>query len=157
MAAKNDLIKFTNFKELEGKLAYVSEWMPIDREHLKMFASATYMDSQHSDLSISQNNEFGPDLVDGFLILSLLTYWNAKYLPVDKTGLWGLNYGLDTVRFLEPVMVGDPIRARCDVGKIDPWKDGWRGELKLTVEKEGAAKPAMVAEWVVLFLKNQNG
>ena len=95
----------------------------------------------------------GPDLVDGFQVLSLLTYWNAKYLPVDKTGLWGLNYGLDTVRFLEPVMGGDPIRARCDVVKIAPWKDGWRGELKLTVEKDGAARPAMVADWIVLFLE----
>ncbi len=117
MTAGSSLIKFHDFRALEGKTAYVSEWMPIDREHLKMFASATYMDSQHSDLSSSQNNEFGPDLVDGFLILSLLTYWNAKYLPVDKTRLWGLNYGLDTVRFLEPVMVGDPIRAPVTWGK----------------------------------------
>ena len=95
----------------------------------------------------------GPDLVDGFQVLSLLTYWNAKYLPVDKTGLWGLNYGLDTVRFLEPVMGGDRTRARCDVVEIAPWKDGWRGELKLTVEKGGAARPAMVADWIVLFLQ----
>ncbi len=94
------------------------------------------MDSQHSDLSISRNNEFGPDLVDGFLILSMLTCWNARYLPVVKTGLWGLNYGLDKVRFLAPVMVGEPIRCAVRSSR-SPLKGGWRGELKLTVEKEG--------------------
>jgi len=149
-------IDFAQLPTLMGKTAYSSDWMAIDRAHLKMFAAATYLDPAHVDLTSSRNNEFGEDLVDGFLLLSLLVYWNFRYFPLKAEKLWGLNYGFEKVRFITPVMVGDRVRATCKVVDIKKKGDGWLGQLSVTVEKEGAERPAMTADWLVLFLETRN-
>lgn len=156
MAQPDKKIAFPELPELMGKTAYVSDWMAIDRAHLKLFATATYLDPAHVDLSFSRNNEFGEDLVDGFLLLSMLVYWNFRYFPLQGEKLWGLNYGFEKVRFITPVMVGDRVRATCVVKDMKKRGDGWLGTLSVAVEKEGADKPAMTAEWLVLFLESDN-
>lgn len=150
-------ITFSELPALMGKTAYVSDWMAIDRAHLSLFATATYLDPAHVDLTFSRNNEFGSDLVDGMLLLSLLVYWNFRYFPLQGDKLWGLNYGFDRVRFVTPVMVGERVRATCTVKDMKKRGDGWFGTLAVTVEKEGADKPAMTADWLVLFLESANG
>ncbi len=149
-------IDFAELPTLMGKTAYSSDWMAIDKEHLKMFAAATYLDPQHVDLTSSRNNEFGEELIDGFLLLSLLVYWNFRYFPLKADRLWGLNYGFEKVRFITPVMVGDQVRAICNVVDIHKKGDGWLGTLSMTVEKKGAERPAMKADWLVLFLETSN-
>lgn len=150
-------IAFPDLPALMGKTAYVSDWMAIDRAHLKLFATATYLDPAHVDLTFSRNNQFGEDLVDGMLLLSMLVYWNFRYFPLEGEKLWGLNYGFEKVRFVTPVMVGDRVRATCTVKDMKSRGDGWLGTLSVTVEKEGASKPAMSADWLVLFLEGTNG
>jgi len=150
-------ISFSDLPTLMGKTAYVSDWMAIDRAHLSLFATATYLDPAHVDLTFSRNNEFGSDLVDGMLLLSLLVYWNFRYFPLEGEKLWGLNYGFDRVRFVTPVMVGERVRATCTVKDMTKRGEGWFGTLSVTVEKEGADKPAMTADWLVLFLESGHG
>lgn len=157
MSAADTKITFSDLPALVGKTAYVSDWMAIDRAHLKLFAAATYLDPAHVDLTFSRNNELGEDLVDGMLLLSLLVYWNFRYFPLEGDRLWGLNYGFDKVRFVAPVMVGERLRATCTVKDMKKRGDGWFGTLAVTVEKEGADKPAMTADWLVLFLESANG
>lgn len=147
-------VEFNDLHKLAGKKAYEGEWMSIDREHLQMFSKATYLDPDHVDLTFSKNNEFGSDLIDGFLLLSMLTYWNFKYFPMQGDRLWGLNYGLDKVRFVAPVMLSDRVRPTCTVSRMEKRGEGWFGVLNVTVEKEGSEKPAMTAEWLVLFLES---
>lgn len=157
MTEADKKITFSELPALMGKTAYVSDWMAIDRAHLSLFATATYLDPAHVDLTFSRNNEFGADLVDGMLLLSMLVYWNFRYFPLEGERLWGLNYGFEKVRFVTPVMVGDRVRATCTVADMKKRGDGWLGTLSVTVEKEGADKPAMTAEWLVLFLEGANG
>lgn len=148
-----DRIAFEDLPTLVGQTAYVSDWMAVDREHLQMFAQSCYLSPENVDMSFSQNNAFGSDLVDGFLLLSMLVFWNFKDFPLTGEKTWGLNYGLDRVRWITPVMVGDPVRATCAVRKMERRGEGWLGTLDVTVEKQGADRPAMTAEWLCLFLE----
>lgn len=156
MTIQNDQISFAELPTLVGKTAYVSDWMAVDREHLQMFARSCYLESENVDMSFSKNNAFGSDLVDGFLLLSLLVFWNFKDFPMKSGRAWGLNYGLNRVRWITPVMVGDNVRAECKVVSMDRRGDGWLGVLDVTVSKEGAERPAMTAEWLCLFKENDN-
>ena len=61
----------------------------------------------------------------------------------------GINYGFDKVRFLSPVKVGSRIRAKAKILSIEEIKPGnFRVSTEVTVEIEGEAKPALVAEWI---------
>ena len=61
----------------------------------------------------------------------------------------GVNYGFDKLRFLAPVPAGARIRGRFKLISADD-KGGGRWLLKheLTVEIDGADKPALIAEWL---------
>jgi len=68
---------------------------PIDREHLREFAHATYLDRAYVDLTPSRNHALGADLVDGFPLLSLLVHFEFAVPLVQTDGRCGSNYGLD--------------------------------------------------------------
>lgn len=156
MTKHHALVAFDELPSLVGKVAYESDWMAIDAEHLQMFGKSCYLDPAHVDLTFSKNNAFGSNLVDGFLILSMLVFWNFKDFPMRDEKGWGLNYGLNKVRWMTPVMMGDNLRAICRVTEMKPRGEGWLGTLDITVEKEGADKPAMKAEWICLFLRGDH-
>ncbi len=156
MTERPDSVAFADLPSLVGKTAYVSDWMAVDREHLQMFAKSCYLTPDHVDMSFSQNNAFGADLVDGFLLLSMLVFWNFKDFPLAGEGTWGLNYGLNRVRWITPVMAGDPVRAECVVRSMEKRGNGWLGTLDVTVTKQGDAQPAMRAEWLCLFLEGES-
>jgi acyl dehydratase len=156
IVAARDAIEFASLPELVGETAYVSDWMTIDVEHLRLFAESCYLAPEHVDLAFSKNNPYGAELVDGFLLLSMLVFWNFRELPLKGGQAWGLNYGLNRVRWITPVMVGDNIRAKCDVLAMEPRNGGWLGTMEITVEREASEKPAMVAEWLCLFMEGDH-
>jgi acyl dehydratase len=61
----------------------------------------------------------------------------------------GINYGLNKLRFISPVPVGSKIRAKFELAEITQVKEGiYQSTLKVTMEREGANKPVLVAEWL---------
>ena len=94
-----------------GETYFESPWMSIDEPHLSQFAYATYLDPAFTDLTASKNNPLGATLVDGFLLMSMLTAFHFNNSPVAGDGLYGFNYGMDRVRFTHPVFVGEKIRC----------------------------------------------
>ena len=129
-------VAFDDLPSLQGRTVYVSEWTTVDREHLQMFAQSCYLAPENVDMRFSQNNALGADLVDGFLRLSMRVVWNFK-----------------RVRWITPVMLGDPLRAECAVREIKRRGEGWLGTLDVRVHKQGSERPAMTAEWLCLFLE----
>ncbi len=115
-------------------------------------ARATYLTDEYVDLTASRNNPLGADLIDGFLLLSLLTYFHFKHAPLPAEGMYGFNYGLNRVRFTSPVLVGDRVRLHVRLVDAVPRRDD---RLLVTtaneLEVEGRDKPAMVAEWITLL------
>ena len=131
----------------------VSDWLLIDQERVNAFADAT-LDHQfiHIDPERGAMTPFGGTIAHGFLTLSLLPHFlDSASLPVDGL-LMAINYGTDKVRFLQPVKVGQRVRGRAVLSGAEEKRPGqWLVNQTVTVEIEGEDKPAMVAEFLMLF------
>ncbi|WP_029088301.1 MaoC/PaaZ C-terminal domain-containing protein [Brevibacterium album] len=142
-AARDGTLRFSGL--LPGDEYYTSEWFELDEEHLREFAHSTYLDPEHVDLTISRNNPFGSDLVDGFWMVSMLLYFNFKYGRRGSDREYGFNYGLDGVRFTAPLILGERIRVRAVIEDVRPHARGVIVSTRNTMEVEGRDKPCMVA------------
>ena len=132
---------------LVGQEVAVSDWITITQEQVNMFANATG-DHQwiHVDVERARAGPFGAPIAHGFLTLSLIPQFFASALKIQGTGM-GVNYGLNKVRFTAPVPVGSKLRGRMKLLSCGPIADGgMQMAWQVTVEREGADKPACVAE-----------
>ena len=133
---------------LQGRVIGTSGWVEVDQARIDQFAQATG-DHQwiHVDPVRAAAGPFGATVAHGFLTLSLLSELAAGAFRIADTRM-GLNYGLDRVRFPSPVPVGSRLRAVCVLDRHEPIDGGAQLTLTVTIEREGGAKPACVAEWV---------
>ena len=135
---------------LVGQEVALSDWVVISQERVDQFAQATG-DHQwiHVDVRRAQAGPFGGTIAHGFLTLSLIPHFFASAIDVLDTRM-GVNYGLNRVRFLAPVRVGSRLRARLKLLTSEPIEgNGFQMVWEVTVEQEGASKPACVAESIV--------
>lgn len=127
-------------------------WLTIDQEHLSEFGHSTYLDPAYVDLTPSRNHAMGPTLVDGFMLLSLLVYFDFSSPAVSTPGGYGFNYGLDRVRFTAPVFVGERVRVRRTVVAAEP-KSPTRmrltNDVTMEVDREDP-ETVMVARWITM-------
>ncbi|MBS0341975.1 MAG: MaoC family dehydratase [Proteobacteria bacterium] len=132
-----------------GQEVAVSDWITITQEQVNQFAEATG-DHQwiHVDVEKAKKGPFGAPIAHGFLTLSLLPRFFDISLDVVESRM-GVNYGLNKVRFMSPVPVGSRLRARMKLLSSDPIdNNGQQMVWEVTIELEGASKPACVAESV---------
>ena len=59
---------------------------------------------------------------------------------------FGINYGVNKVRFPAPLPVGGKVRMRAAIASVDDVPGGIQMATALTFEVEGGAKPVCVAE-----------
>jgi acyl dehydratase len=144
------MTKTSELQDLIGQEVGLSRWITVDQERIDAFARITE-DEQfiHVDPEAAKATPFGGTIAHGFLTLSLasaMSYDAVK--PLDGV-VMGVNYGFDKLRFLAPVPAGSRIRGRFKLLSAED-KGGGRWLLKheLTVEIEGADKPALIAEWL---------
>lgn len=133
-----------------------SEWLEIDQSHLADFARASYLEPDRVDLTPSRNHAMGPTLVDGFLMLSLLVYFDFASSLLRVPGGYGFNYGLDRVRFTKPVFVGDSVRLTrtvVDVVRKSPTR--LLVTLDCELEMQSTGETAMVARWLYLIVDGE--
>ena len=127
-----------------------SEWILVDQDRINTFADCTE-DHQfiHVDKEKAAKTPFGTTVAHGFLTLSLLSAMTYDAVPPLEGVVMGVNYGFDKLRFLAPVPAGSNVRGRFKLLSADD-KGGGRWLLKheVTVEIEGADKPALIAEWL---------
>jgi acyl dehydratase len=137
---------------LQGAVIGTSDWVLVDQSHIDQFAQATD-DAQwiHVDPVRAAAGPFGTTVAHGFLTLSLLSRLFAGAVAFDDVRM-SLNYGLDRMRFPAPVPVGSRLRAVCVLAAHEPIEGGAQLTIVVTVEREGGAKPACVAEWVTRHL-----
>lgn len=146
---------FTTFDELtaaSGETLGTSDWVEITQERVDQFAEATG-DHQwiHVDVERAKDGPFGGTIAHGYLTLSLVPWLGDSIFQLETPGA-KLNYGVNKVRFPHPVLVGKRIRLTVAVGDVTEIPAGYQVALKHTVEIEDEAKPAMIAESVVLLL-----
>ncbi len=146
---------FSTFEEIEaaaGEEIGTSDWVEISQERVNQFADATG-DHQwiHVDVERSKDGPFGGTIAHGYLTLSLVPWLGSQVFDLDTPGA-KLNYGVNKVRFPNPVRVGSKVRAKVTVGEVAEIPAGRQLTLKYVIEIEGQDKPACVAETVVLLL-----
>ncbi|PIE11639.1 MAG: Nodulation protein N [Rhodobacterales bacterium] len=133
-----------------GSVVGRSRWFAIPQGMIDDFARLTE-DEQfiHVDPERAAASPFGGTIAHGFLTLSMLSAMAYDAQPEIDGETHAVNYGFDRVRFLSPVAAGARIRA---VFTLDAFEQRGAGELALTwgvtMEIEGAAKPALAAIWL---------
>ena len=131
-----------------GKELGRSEWLTIDQERINLFAEATG-DYQfiHVDPVKAAQTPFGSTIAHGFLSLSLIPKLMEDILILPEGAKMVVNYGLDTVRFIQPVKVNSRVRLKVDMNEVIEKKPGqWLLKATATLEIEGSDKPAYIAE-----------
>ena len=125
-----------------------SDWVVVAQSNIDLFAQATG-DEQwiHVDPARAAAGPFGTTVAHGFLTLSLLSQLFAGAIAFGDVRM-SLNYGLNRVRFPSPVPVSSRLRALCVLDDFEAIEGGAQVTVTITVEREGGAKPACVAEWV---------
>jgi len=138
-----------------GRELGASDWVTVDQDRIDAFAACTG-DRQwiHVDVErAKRESPFGGPISHGYLTLSLVAAMIMDLGVIPPDASTGLNYGLDKVRFITPVKAGSRVRARAKLRAAEP-QDDTRLLLRLdcTLEIEGEAKPALVAELLCLLV-----
>jgi acyl dehydratase len=150
-----DVRTFTDLAELEaavGEEIGTTDWFEVTQERVNAFADATE-DHQwiHVDVERAKAGPFGGTIAHGYLTLSLIPMFNTQLWSIETSGA-RLNYGLNKVRFPNPVPVGARIRCTATIGALTDIPAGKQMVTHYVIEIEGEPKPACVAEMVVLLL-----
>ena len=142
--------------EIRGRIGEdvgVSGWLTVDQPRIDAFAGATE-DRQfiHVDPAAAARTPFGGTIAHGFLTLSLLSRMAAEAMLLPDTLAMAVNYGFDRVRFIAPVRSGARVRGRFTLDSVE---EKGPGQIlmrhSVTVEIEGADKPALTAQWLSLM------
>jgi acyl dehydratase len=146
---------FNTFDELTeaiGEELGTSEWLEVDQERVDAFADATG-DHQwiHVDVERAKGGPFGGTIAHGYLTLSLIPQFTPQIFSVETPGA-KLNYGINKVRFPNPVKVGSRVRASATIAEVTDIPAGKQMVTRYVIEIDGEEKPACVAETVVLLL-----
>ena len=151
MSAVRKLIEL--YREKIGSEIHIGEWLRIEQERIDAFANATgdlqwiHIDPERA----AKESPYGGTIAHGFLTLSLLPFLTESNAPgMFEKNYPGMrlrvNYGLEKVRFPAPVVSGSRLRARSVVTGAEEVSGGVQIAYRITVEIEGGAKPACVAE-----------
>lgn len=146
------MVSIEELQRYVGKKVGVSDWFHITQDCVNQFADVTG-DHQfiHVDPAKAKETPLGGTIAHGFLTLALLApMGEATALMIDGMNM-GINYGLDKVRFLAPVMVGKRVRGHFTLTQL---KERAPAVMQFTydvsVEIEGEDKPALSASWISL-------
>ena len=138
-----------------GQEIGVSSWVEVDQHKIDEFADCTG-DRQwiHVDVERARKESpYGGTIAHGYLTLSLAASLaiEAGVIPPDAAA--ALNYGLDKVRFIAPVKAGARVRNRVVLLAAEVKSPG-RALITMqnTIEIEGEAKPALIAESLAMLM-----
>ena len=130
-----------------------SEWVAIEQDRINGFADATG-DHQwiHVDPDQAAAGPFGATIAHGYLTLALTNLFLPEIVRVDNVSM-GINYGVNKVRFPQPVVVGSRVRGHAVLTAAEEINGGVQAVITITVEIDGMDKPACIVESVSRFLR----
>ena len=141
-------VPVTELSQYVGKELGRSAWLKIDQQRINLFAEATG-DFQfiHVDPEKAAKTPFGSTIAHGFLTLSLIPKLIEDILILPEGLKMVVNYGLDSVRFIQPVKVDSQVRLKVDLAEVTEKRPGqWLLKAIATLEIDGEEKPAYIAE-----------
>lgn len=145
-------LPIAEYLALKGNEIGVSPWIDVTQDRINQFADVTG-DHQfiHIDPVAAKATPFGTTIAHGYLTLSLLSAMAYDVMPGVEGAKMGVNYGLNSVRFLAPVRSGKRVRGHFRMLDVVERSPGvYQSTVEVKVEIEGEDKPALAAEWVTL-------
>jgi len=148
-------LRLADLNERVGQELGLSDWVLIDQARIDAFASCTG-DHQwiHVDVErAKRESPFRGPIAHGYLALAMVAPLAMEIGIIPSDAAAGLNYGVDKVRFLAPVLAGARVRLRVVLAGIES-KEGGQTIMKTrnTLEIEGSEKPALIAETLALLI-----
>ena len=144
-----------SFEELEksiGQEMGPSEWMSVTQEQINLFADATH-DHQwiHVDVErAKKESPHGKTIAHGYLTVSLIPTHLFQVLVVENSSMI-VNYGIDSLRFVQPVVVDSRVRLKGKVSSVKNLRGTTKVILNVEIEIEGEKKPALSGDVVLLY------
>lgn len=132
----------------EGTALGPTDWLLIDQTRVNGFAEVTG-DHQwiHVDVERASQGPFGGTIAHGYLTMSLVNFFLPDLIEV-RGFTHAVNVGADRLRFLSPVKVGSQIRGVGEIVSVEEIKGAIQSVVRVTVEIEGADKPACVVDTI---------
>jgi acyl dehydratase len=126
-----------------------SRWQVVTQDDVDRFADATG-DHQwiHTDVARARATPLGGTIAHGFYTLSLAPKLLDELISFEHFG-FAMNYGLDRVRFVSPLPVGDRVRLRASLDSVTARPDGADVVTTLTFERAGGDRPVCVAQLLI--------
>ncbi len=147
-------VTFEELPALAGQEIGVSDWVEIDQDRIDKFADATG-DHQWIHLDVERAKKEMPGgrtIAHGYLTLSLIPWLAGNLMRIEGVTR-GINYGSNKVRFTNMVPVGSRVRARSKLLSVEPRGGGMQLTSEVTIEIEGAPRPACIAETIGIVFK----
>ena len=138
-----------------GQQLGVSQWLEVSQERINLFADAT-LDHQwiHVDTErAARESPYKSTIAHGYLTLALLPHlWN-QIIEVRNLKMM-VNYGMDKMRFGQPVITGSSVRLVADLHNIVNLRGTCKAEVHFRIEIQDARKPALegIATFLYYFL-----
>ena len=156
--------RITDFPTLSGRIGDMlghSDWVRIDQARIDSFADVT-CDWQYIHINkarVRDEGEFDGTIAHGYLLLSMLTVLVGQAMPAMDGVKTFINYGLNKVRFVRPVVSGSEIRANVVLVSVREKRTGaWLVEAEVSVEVKGENggknAVAVVARCLTLYILN---
>jgi acyl dehydratase len=144
-----DMLKLNGLEEVKahvGEELGVSDWHQVTQELIDEFARVTGDDQWiHIDVERAKQSPFGGTIAHGYYTLSLAPRFSYDMFKFEGFA-FGVNYGLNRVRFPAPMPVGERVRMRARLASLEEISGGAQLTTELTFEREGGEKPVCVAE-----------
>lgn len=137
-----------------GEELPVGDWISISQDDINLFAKATndhqwiHIDPQRCE----KESPFKTTIAHGYLTVTLMP--NSLYQSIEPDPEYQslLNYGVDKIRFIEPVRVNDRIRFISTLIKLEQKNSGKLFYFETIAEIEGREKPAMKGVFLTLLV-----
>jgi acyl dehydratase len=142
------LANLAELGKLVGQSLGTSAWLPVEQQRINTFADAT---DDHQWIHVDPErakaeSPFGGPVAHGYLTLSLIIPMWAQVLEVESVTT-AINYGLNKVRFANPVPAGGRVRLNATLKQYEELpKGGVQVTIDGVIELEGSERPAVVVE-----------
>ena len=140
----------------DGETIGPGTWVDIPQSRIDAFAQATD-DRQwiHLDAERTQSELGHAPVAHGYLTLSMLAVMMYDLVRINNVGRI-VNYGMNKVRFIAPVLAGDRARAEVRISKVTCEDNFIRAIFDVSIFVERLEKPVMIAQSIILYF-NQDG
>ena len=142
----------TEFESFIGKEIGVTGWLPVTQEMINQFALATLDDQWiHTDPERAAiESPFKSTIAHGYLTVSLLAYFWYQLVEFKNVKMM-VNYGIEKLRFQQPVLVNTDLRVRVFLQSLNNLRGVIKAQMKVIMEIRDSKKPAFEGEVIFLY------